>query len=94
VNGDLNTLRDALLPAEQNLPTKAPRSRRAPVVNLATVAPTLTTPRLAESLYKEFQKHFPQHSARPEHFWSEKDLAPLVEKHHSHEWVFGQTPQY
>ncbi len=94
VNSDLNTLCDALLPAEQNLPTKAPRSRRAPVVNLATLSPALTIPKLVESLYNEFETHFAQHAARSKPFWKEDDLAPFVHKHHSHAWVFGNTPEY
>ncbi len=94
VHSNLETLTRTLVPENENLQTKAPRSRRAPVLNLSEVVPSLTLAAVANSLHVAFAKTFPQNATPLNSPICEAELAPFVEKHRSYDWVFGSTPTY
>jgi lipoate-protein ligase A len=94
VNANLERLEAAIRPTHGDLPTRAPRSRRARVMNLAEGRRGLGVEEVAACLRQRFIKEFAMDSADLTPFWNEGDVAELVVRHKSEEWVFGATPEY
>lgn len=98
VNANLQHLEAALVPENPNLQTKAPRSRRANVCNLSDSNSDITIDSLAHELIIEFCALFPQsrvhENFKPDSYFTQEELAPIIARHKSQEWVIGATPKY
>lgn len=94
VNANLERLEEAILPTHADLPTSAPRSRRAPVMNLAEGRAGLGMEEVVACMRQRFIQEFPLDGEELVPFWSEGNLTELVARHRSDDWVFGAMPEY
>ena len=94
IKSDLDLLQQTLQPAVKDLNTKAPRSRRAQVINLTEVNPAITAQAIVDGMARLFAHHFPEQRSAPTSLWEQKNWNDIIQKHHSWNWVFGNTPDY